>query len=49
MAEINHIGADFNLGQVPVMVQVFGSGGIRSFVELEKSVHLTPPPIDGHQ
>ena len=39
----NDIGTDFHLGQVPVVFQVFGPGGVFSFVKFEKQVH---PIID---
>jgi hypothetical protein len=39
----NDIGTDFHLAQVPVMVQVFGPGGVLSFVKFEKQIH---PIID---
>jgi len=32
----NDIGKDFHLGQIPVMVKVFGPGGVFSFVKFQR-------------
>jgi len=37
------VGGDFDLGQVPVMLQEFGAGGIFALIEFEKDVH---PVVD---
>jgi len=35
----HNIGGDFYLGKIPFMAEIFGTGGVFAFVELEEEVH----------